>query len=255
MITQLPFQTWFPYAKVKPQASLRLFCFPYAGGGASLYRRWGEKFPASIEVLPVQLPGRENRVNEAAWTSIQETVAQLGSALLPYLDKPFVFFGHSMGALISFELARYLRRKRLPAPRHLFLSASRAAHLPNRWPLLHNLPDEQLVENLLRLGGTARELLENTETLAVILPLMRADFAVCETYTYTPEPPLDVSISIFGGKEDQTVNWQELDAWQKHTCGVFLHHMFPGNHFFLHNQEDLLLSMTIQIARWVMQQL
>jgi medium-chain acyl-[acyl-carrier-protein] hydrolase len=254
MVTQMPARTWFPYLKARPQARMRLFCFPYAGGGAALYRNWSERLPVAVEILPVQLPGRENRISEQPYTDLQKLVAELSVVIQPYLDKPFAFFGYSMGALISYELACHLRSQHQPMPCHLFLAASRAAHLPNLKPWLHELPREQLIQNLKRLGGTAGELLENTEVLDVLLPLFRADFALCETYTYLPKPPLKASISIFGGKDDTTVSLQEVSAWQEQTQGVCMRHHFAGQHFFLHTEEEQILAVVEQTLQWILQQ-
>ena len=255
MVAPVSSLNWFPSVKTKPQARLRMFCFPYAGGGATLYRRWNERLPAAVEVLPAQLPGRENRVNEPAYTSLERLVEALAPVMQPYCDKPFIFFGYSMGAFICYELARYLQREKLQTPRHLFIAANRAPHLPNPRPLLYDLPQERFRQELLRLGGTPRELLENEEVMSVIQPLLRADFALCETYTYASGTPLAASITAFGGRGDKSVNAQELNAWRAHTDGLFMCHMFTGNHFFLHEEEDALLTVVTQTVQWILQQL
>ncbi|HTK07071.1 MAG TPA: alpha/beta fold hydrolase [Ktedonobacteraceae bacterium] len=255
MVANTSSLNWFPYVKTKPQACLRMFCFPYAGGGATLFRRWSEQLPATVEVLPVQLPGRENLVKEQAYTSLGQLVAALAPVIQPYCDKPFIFFGHSMGAFVCYELARYLQKEKLATPRHLFISANRAPHLPNPWPLLYDLPEDRFRQELLRLGGTPQEVLENEEVMAVVQPLLRADFTLCETYQYVPGPPLTASISAFGGRGDKSVNAQELNAWRAHTNGIFMCHMFAGNHFFLHAQEAALLTVITQTLQWILLQL
>jgi medium-chain acyl-[acyl-carrier-protein] hydrolase len=228
--------------RTKSQLRLRLFCFPYAGGGASIFRRWSEKLPAEIEVCPIYLPGRENRLKEPLFTRLPPLVHTLAHALHPFMDIPFAFFGHSMGALIGFELARHLRRIHYPGPTHLFISAHRAPHLPDSSSPLHALPDPALIDVLTRLGGTPQAILQHTELMNVVLPILRADLTLCETYIYTPEPPLDCPIAVFGGEQDSMVSKQELQEWRKQTRSAFTLYMLPGDHFFLQSQQNLLLG-------------
>src|SRR5205814_4666171 len=182
--------SWIQYYQSKPQACLRLFCFPYAGGGASIFRTWSENLPPEIEACPIQLPGRESRLLEAPFSQLFSLIEPVAQALLPYLDMPCAFFGHSMGALVSFELARYLRRQHGLSPVHLFVSGRRAPQLSDPDPPIHPLPEAEFLEELRSLKGTPEEVLQNTELLQLLLPLLRADFAVCETYAYAPETPL-----------------------------------------------------------------
>jgi medium-chain acyl-[acyl-carrier-protein] hydrolase len=218
------------------EARLRLFCFPHAGGGASMFQTWKRLFPADIEVCPVQLPGRENRLREPAMKSFGELAEALATALLPYLDKPFAFFGHSMGSMVSFELTRYLRRQQLPLPQHLFVSAYRAPQLGFTKPWLHTMSEHDLVQTLLALEGTSREVLEDAELRQFLLPLIRSDFTACETYVYQPEEPLACPLDVFGGLRDQRAPRDVLAAWQEQTSSRFGLHMLPGGHFYLQEQ-------------------
>lgn len=220
---------------------MRLFCFPYAGGGASAYRSWQEAFPAGIEICGVQLPGREGRVGEVPATTIAGLVPALADALREWLDRPFAFFGHSMGALIAFELTRHLQMSGGPVPAILFASAHQAPHLPRGTAQLATLPDLALMEQVRAMGGTPQELLDNRELLELILPVIRADFAICESYTYQPGPKLTLPIEVFGGLADRTVTHGELMPWSAHTEGRFRIRMLPGNHFFIHAARPLLL--------------
>lgn len=245
---------WFRGHRLNPQARLRLFCWSYAGAGASVFRQWPGRLAALADVLPVQLPGRENRLHQAPFAHLDALIEALGEALTPYLDKPFVFFGYSMGALISFELARYLRRKGLPEPCHLCIAAHRAPHLPGRFPTIHHLPEEEFLCALRDLAGTPEEILRHPEARDLFLPTLRADFALCETYTYVREPPLAASLCALAGSMDETVTRQEIEAWQEHTRGAFLVQQFPGTHFFLHSTEGQILSTVAQILRWLLEQ-
>ena len=219
--------------QVSPPPRLRLFCFPYAVGGASIYRTWSSYLPEDIEVCPIYLPGRESRFNEPAFTRVSPLVRVLAHVLRSYLDVPYALFGHSMGALISFELARYLRQARMPEPTHLFVSAHRAPQLPDMQPSLSNLPDSAFLEQLAQYGGTPHEILQQTEFLQMMLPTIRADFTLCRDYSYDDEPPFAYPVTAFGGIDDRTVSEQELQAWREQTQSNFALHMFPGDHFFL----------------------
>ena len=240
---------WLFCHQPRATARLRLFCFPYAGGGASLYRTWAKRLASSIEVCPVQLPGRENKLGEQPFTRLQPLVEAIADALFPLLDTPFAFFGHSMGAIISFELARQLRRDRGLEPEHLFVSGHRAPHLPSLEPPTFELPEPELVEELRRLNGTPQAALEHPELLELMLPVLRADMAVCQTYEYGDEPALRCPITAIGGLEDVDVSRQRLEAWREHTAAAFKLRMLPGDHFFLHSQQfELLRIISREIA-------
>lgn len=233
---------WLVPLKPNPRASTRLFCFPYAGGGAHIYRAWPDSLPATIEVCPVQLPGHGARLMEAPFTQMLPLVQATAEALLPYLDKPFAFFGHSMGALVGFELARQLCRQYNLQPAHLFVSGCFAPDIPDPNPI-HNLPEAELLAELRRLNGMPQEALENTELMRLMLPTLRADCIVTETYTYTDRPPLNCPISAFGGLQDHMVSRDDLEAWRLQTTASFSLRMFPGDHFFLHTAQPLLLRI------------
>jgi medium-chain acyl-[acyl-carrier-protein] hydrolase len=243
---------WVTFPKANPGARLRLFCFPYAGGGASIFRTWSDRLPSEIEVCPVQLPGRQSRMREPPFTQLSLLVERLSTALRPYLNVPFAFFGHSMGALISFELARQLRRQYQLCPLHLLVSSFRAPHIPDRFPPIHTLPEPAFIQALRRLNGIPLEILQNTEMMQLILPTLRADSALCEAYTYSPEYPLDCAISAFGGFQDYRVSYDELADWRGQTRSFFWLRMFPGGHFFLNSSRTLLLEAISQDLRWML---
>jgi medium-chain acyl-[acyl-carrier-protein] hydrolase len=236
---------WLPFLRPRPSARLRLFCFPYAGGGASLYRGFQEELPAHVEVAAVQLPGRETRVAEAPVPEMQRLVPLIADGLAAQLDPPFAFFGYSMGSLLAFELARELRRRGAPLPVHLVAAACRAPHLPDE-DATHTLPDGALIERLRALGGMSEEVLAHRELMEMVLPIFRADASVTETYAHVAEPPLDVPITAVGGLTDEKATRAELSAWQAHTRRAFALAMLPGGHFFLRSARALLLS---EVAR------
>jgi medium-chain acyl-[acyl-carrier-protein] hydrolase len=221
---------------------LRLFCFPYAGGAASVFSAWPGDVPGDVEVCPIQLPGRQGRLEEPPFTRMEPLVKALAQAIQPYLDKSFAFFGHSLGTKISFELARYLRAQGASMPVHLFFSGSNAPQIINSDPAIHILPDAEFVETLRHFNGTPEALLQNEELLQLFLPLLRADIALHETYRYVPGEPFDCPVSVFGGLEDDEVSRENLEAWRVHTRGAFTLRMLPGDHFFLRSAHALLLE-------------
>ncbi|HLO02369.1 MAG TPA: alpha/beta fold hydrolase [Symbiobacteriaceae bacterium] len=219
------------------QPRLRLFCLPYAGGSEFIFRTWAGKLPPDVELCPVLLPGRGSRMGEEPYSQLQPMADSLATALLPYLDRPYAFFGHSMGALVSFAVTRELRRRGAPLPVHLFMSAHRAPQVARRRAPLHDLSDSDFLAHLQQNNGTPVEVLENRELMAMLMPLLRADFTLCDTYSYADEPALPCPITALGGLGDPQVFRADLEAWSSQTTGPFALRMFPGDHFFLRNAE------------------
>lgn len=195
--------------------------------------------------MAVQLPGRENRLGEPLLHSMAAVTPPLVEELLPLLDRPFAFFGHSTGALIAFELARVLRQFTLPQPRLLIVSAQDA---PSVRPKIirHTLPDVEFVEVLRQCNGTPDAILDNPALLEILLPRIRADGAIYETYRYDKQAPLDCRIAVFHGQNDNMVNAHELHKWQSETRASFDSYCFPGGHFFLHEEEERVLEQLNQ---------
>jgi medium-chain acyl-[acyl-carrier-protein] hydrolase len=186
---------------------------------------------------------------EKPHTNIIPLAEDVGNAITPYIDKPFALFGHSMGAIISFEVARYLRRSGAPAPVHLFVSGRRAPHLTDDEPPMYPLPESELIDQMRQLNGTPKSAFEDPELMRLILPIIRADFEAVETYAYLPEPPLSCPVTAFGGLEDQDENRERLEGWREHTTASFSLQMFVGDHFFLHDSEsDLIQSITRKLV-------
>ena len=234
---------WISRPHPRPRSSLRLFCFPYAGGGAPIFRSWPDKLPAAVEVCAIQLPGRGPRMMDKPFKRMPALVSALTDGLLPFFDKPFAFFGHSMGAWISFEVARRLQSKHSLEPLHLFVSGAGAPHMPSREHPIHDLPEDELREALKRLNGTPKELLENDDLMQLLLPTLRADFSVCETYVYRNGSLLNCPITAFSGLQDRRLYRSDLKAWDAQTNSSLSIKMFPGDHFFLHTAEPLLLQL------------
>ena len=220
---------------------LSMFCFPFAGGGASIFREWKADLPAAVEIHPIQLPGRENRWGEEPFTNLSVLVEVLIDALDPLFNLPFVFFGHSMGALISFEFAKQLQRKTEKKPLHLFISGARAPQIPDPDPPIHQLPDEAFIHELQRLNGIPEMVLRDAELMGLVLPTLRADVTLCETHEYTADEPLSCPITAYGGQHDKKINRDHLAGWSSHTSDAFTFRAFPGDHFYLTSCRKLLL--------------
>jgi medium-chain acyl-[acyl-carrier-protein] hydrolase len=246
MTTRATKSPWISLKRLNPNASMRLFCFPYAGGGAAIYHDWQKSFPQALEVCPVQLPRRGERMKEAPFTQIKPLVEAAAEALLPFFDRPFAFFGHSMGALISYELAQLLRREKAPAPTHLFVSGHSAPHLRNREVITYNLPHDEFIEELRRLKGTPQQVLDHPELMELIIPILRADFEICETYSCSNEPPLHFPITAFAGIDDVDVPRERMESWREHTRGSFSIHMMPGDHFFIHTAQPDIIRIVVR---------
>lgn len=228
---------WIVPAAPRAEPRLRVFCLPHAGGAASAYLSWGRALGPAIQLWGVQLPGRETRISEAPIPNAGAVIQGIATAMTPLLDLPFVLFGHSMGGILSFELARELRRRALPAPRRMFLSNSRCPVRPQRTPMLHRLSDADLLAEISgRYGGIPQAILEMPELLELLLPALRADITLLERYQYTAEPPLDVPFTVFHGTEDDSLLPEEIQAWREVTTGACEFRGFPGGHFYFHDQ-------------------
>lgn len=233
--------SWITRPRPRPGAPLRLFCLPHAGGGASAFRAWADVLPAEVEVCPVQLPGREARMAEPAIDRMEPLVEALSDALRPFDEEPFALFGHSNGALVAFELARRLRREGRYGPVHLFASGRRAPDVPSPRPPVAHLPDDEFLADLREMGGTPAEVLAHPELMRILLPLLRADVRVNETYVFTEEEPLACPVTAYGGLLDPKASREDVEAWRRHTAGAFTVRFFPGDHFFVFTQRDLVL--------------
>ncbi|MCF7223317.1 thioesterase II family protein [Marilutibacter chinensis] len=219
----------------------RLFCFPYAGGNAFAFARWQEALDPSIEVCAIQAPGRGARIGEAPIDSLPALLRAVAPEVARLDDLPFSFFGHSVGALVAFELARYLRLHGMRLPEHLIVSGCQAPQFRSAPRGLHALDDASFV-NLLRLyAGTPPEVLENQELMALLLPTIRADFSLAENYRYRFSPLLPVPVSVFAGTHDENKGAGQVDGWQKETSRACSIAWFEGGHFFLNEQRDRVL--------------
>jgi surfactin synthase thioesterase subunit len=239
-------RNWVVAGHTGKRATLRLFCFPYAGGGAGIYRTWQMRMPSHVQVCAVQLPGRGGRLDEASYTRLAPLVSALTKEFRAYLDLPFALFGHSMGALLAFELARDVRSQLGVEPVQLFVSGHRSPKLRSRYPAIHQLPEAQFRHELECLNGTPAEILQNTELMDLLSPMLRADFAVTETYSYSPGMLLSCPISAYLGADDPMTEPADLLGWREETSAAFEMRTFPGDHFYLDTAGTSLCSAIVE---------
>lgn len=234
-------ERWFPTAvagDVRPQ----VLCLPHAGAGAGAYRGWAAGLGPELAVLAVQLPGREQRFGEPPLTGAAEIVERLTGPALDLLREPYLLFGHSMGALLAYELAHALSwHGREPAG--LVVSGHAAPQLGRLRPAVHDLPDDALVAHLRMLSPAGAAVLDEPELRELLLPVMRADFTVCDTYTHPARPPLRTPIMVLAGDADPTVPAGSLAPWRELTTGATAVHDFPGGHFYLDDHLDRVLGL------------
>jgi len=234
---------WIVIARPAISPRVRLLCFPHGGGSATIFNAWPEDLPDDVEVCALQLPGRGRRVFEAPPTSIDQIIEPLLEAIQPFREMPVALFGHSLGAWVAFEFARQLQAEKIPIV-HLFVSGQPAPQLPDREAPIRNWPDREFISEVRRrYEGLPEELLRDDEMMALLLPALRADFAMKETYRYVDGPLLECPISSFGGHQDDSASVDELAAWRDRTGRAFSFNMFPGGHFFIDSARESVLRL------------
>ncbi len=236
---------WFIRPKPNPWARLRLYCFPYAGAGVSAFRNWITALPGEIELTIVQLPGRGSRLQEKPYLRMISLIPDLIQVLELDLDRPSAFFGHSLGAIVSYEAARALNSRSINQPIHLFVSGRSAPQIPDPNEPIYHLPDPAFLEKIRQFKGTPGEILENEELVQIFLPILRADFTLNETYLFKPGNKLVCPITVFGGKQDPRVPYDNLSAWGDLTQRGFRLQIFPGEHFFIHSEQGQILESVV----------
>lgn len=234
---------WFVALTDRPEPPLRLLCFPFAGGGPSAFASWADVVPSNVELSCLLAPGRAERLSEPPIAHVTELVEAIGCALLPslHLRPPYAFFGHCLGAIVAFELARWLREHGQPLPARLFVSGLAGPRIPVL-NTAHKLPDQAFVEHLRELRGTPQGALDDERVREVVLPALRADFTMHETYRYRARPPLECSITAFDGIDDPGTTPPEVDAWAKETSASYRRVTVPGSHFILDSARERLID-------------
>ncbi len=227
-------------------ARVRLFCFHHAGGSAATYRAWSGALKNQIEICAIQTPGREELFALPRYRSIAALTPELIAQLRPWLAHPFAFFGHSLGALVAFAAAHALRDARLPLPSRLFLSGCRPPHLPRLLRNLWSAPDAELIGKLRELGSESLAALENLELRELMLPVLRDDLHMADSYDYEGGNPLPCPLSVFAGADDAFADPEALLEWKRYTLAAFRLQVFPGGHFFIQKYQKAVLEAVRQ---------
>lgn len=236
--------SWFTVFEPRPAAEIKLFCFPYAGGQAHLFRSWHQSLPRDVETYASNLPGRAYSLNRPPFRRVADLVAEVGPALVREITGPFVLFGHSLGAILAFEVARWLRSRHGLSPALLAVAAHRAPQVANADDApMHLMNDRDFVVSLAKLKGTTPEVLASPEILRFMIPILRADFEMAETYRYTSEPSLSCPIAAFGGTDDEETAGGKLEAWRDQTTDACLCQLVKGDHFFVRSNERMFLEL------------
>ncbi len=233
---------WFVTPNPLRTPKLRLICFPYAGGNSSTYTPWANKLTDGVELVAVQPPGRAARLFEQAFDTMDSLIEPLLNEIADYTREPYVMYGHSLGSRVCFELIRQLSVNNMSLPQHFIASGSKAPHSQRDRKVTYNLPHDEFVEELRRMNGTPEEVLQNKELLEMLLPLLRADFAIAEVYQAEALMKYDCPVSVFGGKADKDVPIEKLKDWQAHFNPLIDIQTFPGGHFFIESDRDLVIE-------------
>jgi medium-chain acyl-[acyl-carrier-protein] hydrolase len=224
----------------------RVFCFPHSGGTAAAFKQLGQVLPEGLELCAFEPPGREARAAEPFAKTMDELLAPVLTHAHALFDRPYVLLGHSLGTWMAFELARKLQKTSVRTARALVLAGCRAPHVARR-PPLSQLDRHDLLEELRRMNGTPREVLDADHLMALLLPRIRADFALGERYQLADEPPLDVPVHVLGGLEDPTARPAQLSAWRSLCTGPFELTLLPGDHFFVTAQSRALAKLLARV--------
>lgn len=240
------------FIKQDDLADIRLFCCHHAGGGASFFHQWSKLVGNKVELLAFQLPGRETRMEEPLFFTMEEVVESLYEEMKYLLDKPYVLFGHSLGGLVCFELIRKLKSIQKKLPIHFIASACRAPHIPLRRDPIYNLSDAEFILKLREYNGIPKEMYEYMEELLeIFMPILRADFTISETYRYNQDQLFPVNITALCGKDDPTVRDADVLAWRVRTSNDFEYHELAGDHFFIKSAQDILKNIINRIIEGV----
>lgn len=233
---------WIRRYQAADDAAIRLVCLPHAGGSASFYFPMAQALAPALDVLSVQYPGRQDRRHEPGITDIGVYADALTSALLPWVDRPLAFFGHSMGAVLAFEVTRRLERDHGIDPVRIFASGRRSpsSHRPET---VHLRDDDGIVAEMRQLSGTDAAILGNEEILRMVLPAIRSDYTAIENYRAAPEHTVKTPVTVLTGESDPRTSREEAEAWEGHTLGGFDLQSFPGGHFFLARQQAHVLKI------------
>jgi len=243
----MPVASWFLTRPSRARTQLRLYCFSYAGGSAAVFAPWHDLIDPGIEICAVQLPGRADRIAEPLCLSIAQAVEAIAQETQRPDGLPYAFFGHSLGGLLAFEVARFCARHYFTLPKHLIVSGCGAPQLRSASRSLHELPDSQFIDLLHQYDGTPREILQNEELMGLLLPAIRADFGMVANYEYRHSPRLKVPITVLAGLQDSHVSPAQAEGWCRETESGCHLEWLEGGHFFIHSQREEIIRSVNRI--------
>lgn len=236
---------WFYVPYPLKDKKIKVFCFPHAGGNAYFFRDWGVKFAPSAEIIGINFPGRSTHFYAAPINEMGKLVCELIKVLIPLISdgSPYIFLGHSLGALVAYETALKIRMLSLPMPKQLILSSYKAPHIRYTDELISNLSNIEIANNLSKkYGYFDQEIINNEALLKFVMVALRADIMIHESYNYKASSPLDIPFYIYGGSEDYHISSESLREWKRHTLSLFSLHEIEGNHFFLFENNKVYLD-------------
>jgi surfactin synthase thioesterase subunit len=216
---------------------IKLFCLPYAGGSAAVYKYWKQYLHDRIELFPIELAGRGSRIGEPFYGSVEEALEDIHRIIISNLEEqPYALFGHSMGSVLVYELAYRIKELGHPYPVHMFISGRYPPGFVSKKKVLYDLPDKEFVDEVFKLGGTPKEVLKSNELMELFLPILRADFRITDTYRHIEKnTKLDCDISVLWGKREKGATIFDVAKWHDYTSKSCKIHMFDGDHFFIHD--------------------
>lgn len=219
--------------------NIKLFCIPYAGGSAAVYSKWKKKLNPLIELKQVELPGRGYRIKEPLIDNMPDMVENIFKEIKDQIESPYILFGHSMGALITYEVCKRIKQEGYPAPVHIFISGKQAPQAKSEKPNCYSLPEDEFIKHILNYNGTDDVVFKNKELASLFIPILRADFKLVETYKFDcSDDYLECDVSVFSGAEDRAVSWEDLSGWQEVTKGNCNFYQFKGGHFFINEHTE-----------------
>lgn len=236
------FEKWVRRSHPAPNSRVRLVCLPHAGGSASFYFPMSRALAPAVEVLAIQYPGRQDRRHEPNIPSLPHLADQIFEAVRRLDDRPLALFGHSMGAVLAYEVALRMQDAGLPSPVRLFTSGRRAPSC-EREERIHMESDDQMIAELRKLSGTSSAMLTDPELLEMIMPAIRSDYRAVETYRHVPGRKVDCPVTVITGDADPRVSVDEAAAWEDHTTGPTDLHVLPGGHFYLVDQSARVVEL------------
>lgn len=231
-------------ARPATSARARIFCFSYAGGNAASYMQWNNDLSPYVQVCAIQIPGRGARFNEPSITDFSILIPQIANSIAAYNDLPFFFFGHSLGALIAYEVCHHLNKNNLPLPEHLIVSAANSPSSPSTIEKIGRMDsDYDIIERLRYYGGTPEELLKNKGLMQLLMPAIKADFTLLDNYRYRRDrKSLSIPLTAMGGHDDNILSKSKVANWEIETTNEFKQHWFNGGHFYFNDDRTKLIS-------------